>query len=52
VRVVHGGQDIPHAFCISEWDHMTPCRLSVIFTDHGEQLAEQCYEWLVAGGFV
>ncbi|OJA16252.1 hypothetical protein AZE42_00046 [Rhizopogon vesiculosus] len=36
VRVVHGHRDIPHAFCIN----------------HGEELAAQCYEWLVSGGFV
>ncbi|KAF8078790.1 hypothetical protein FPV67DRAFT_1466481 [Lyophyllum atratum] len=31
VRIVHGSQDIPHAFCIN----------------HGEQLALQCGEWLI-----
>ncbi|KAG1825749.1 uncharacterized protein BJ212DRAFT_1315857 [Suillus subaureus] len=36
VKVVHGHRDIPHAFCIS----------------HGEELAAECYEWLVSGGFV
>jgi hypothetical protein len=35
-RVIRGPADIPHAFCIN----------------HGEQLAKQCYEWLVSGGFV
>jgi len=35
-RVVHGHRNIPHAFCIN----------------HGEELAAQCYEWLVSGGFV
>ncbi|KAH9836976.1 uncharacterized protein C8Q71DRAFT_756340 [Rhodofomes roseus] len=34
VKVIHGHPDIPHAFCIN----------------HGEQLAEQCFEWLHAGG--
>ncbi|OBZ79352.1 Chromatin remodeling factor mit1 [Grifola frondosa] len=36
VKIVHGHRDIPHAFCIN----------------HGEHLAEQCYEWLRSGGFV
>lgn len=33
VKIAHGHQDIPHAFCIN----------------HGEQLAEQCFEWLHSG---
>ncbi|KAL4268111.1 AB hydrolase superfamily protein [Pleurotus pulmonarius] len=32
VRVVHGHHGIPHAYCI----------------EHGEQLADQCFEWLKA----
>lgn len=36
VKVVHGRRDIPHAFCIN----------------HSEELAAECYEWLVSGGFV
>lgn len=36
VKVVHGHHDIPHAFCIN----------------HSEELAAECYEWLVSGGFV
>ncbi|PSR76691.1 hypothetical protein PHLCEN_2v8288 [Hermanssonia centrifuga] len=36
VRYIHGPEDIPHAFCIN----------------HGEELAEQCYRWLVEGDFV
>ncbi|KAG1784137.1 hypothetical protein EV702DRAFT_1057620 [Suillus placidus] len=36
VKVVHGHRDIPHAFCIN----------------HSEELATECYEWLVSGGFV
>ncbi|KAG2159663.1 uncharacterized protein EDB93DRAFT_1196124 [Suillus bovinus] len=36
VKVVHGHRDIPHAFCIN----------------HSEELAAECYEWLVSGGFV
>lgn len=53
VKIVHGPDDIPHAFCIS----MSPLRvmhspLIVVFKDHGEQIADQCYEWLEEGGFV
>ncbi|KAG0704358.1 hypothetical protein DFH29DRAFT_911989 [Suillus ampliporus] len=36
VKVVHGHRDIPHAFCIN----------------HSEELAAQCYEWLISGRFV
>ncbi|TFK56606.1 hypothetical protein OE88DRAFT_1730078 [Heliocybe sulcata] len=36
VRAVHGHADIPHAFCIN----------------HGETVAEQCYEWLKAAFLV
>lgn len=36
VKVVHGHYEIPHAFCIN----------------HSEELAAECYEWLVSGGFV
>ncbi|GJE87575.1 hypothetical protein PsYK624_036580 [Phanerochaete sordida] len=36
VKVVHGGSDIPHAFCIN----------------HGETLAQQCVEWLAEGDFI
>lgn len=36
VKVVHGHCDIPHAFCIN----------------HSEELAAECYEWLISGGFV
>lgn len=32
VSIVHGHHDIPHAFCIN----------------HGEAVAEQCHEWLLA----
>ncbi|KZT02403.1 uncharacterized protein LAESUDRAFT_706049 [Laetiporus sulphureus 93-53] len=34
VKIVHGLQDIPHAFCIN----------------HGVQLAEQCFKWLQGAG--
>ncbi|KAG2154661.1 hypothetical protein DEU56DRAFT_769645 [Suillus clintonianus] len=36
VKVVHGHRDIPHAFCIN----------------NSEEVALECYEWLVSGGFV
>ncbi|KZT30768.1 hypothetical protein NEOLEDRAFT_1083136 [Neolentinus lepideus HHB14362 ss-1] len=36
VRVVHGHSDIPHAFCIN----------------HGEPVAEQCYEWLKSASLI
>lgn len=36
VRIVHGKQDIPHAFCIN----------------HGEAIAQTCSEWLLEGNFV
>ncbi|KAG1749818.1 uncharacterized protein EDB91DRAFT_1109833 [Suillus paluster] len=36
VKVVHGHRDIPHAFCIN----------------HSEELAAQCYAWLISGGFI
>lgn len=55
VRVVRGHRDIPHAFCIS----MCIATLSYVGlnfcflpSDHGEQVAEQCYQWLVSGGFI
>lgn len=32
VKIVHGQADIPHSFCIN----------------HGEQLAQQCFEWLLS----
>ncbi|KAI0785468.1 hypothetical protein BC629DRAFT_1517247 [Irpex lacteus] len=34
VKVAHGHPDIPHSFCIN----------------HGEAVAEQCYEWLRSSG--
>ncbi|KAI0347838.1 alpha/beta-hydrolase [Trametopsis cervina] len=36
VRIFHGHPDIPHAFCIN----------------HGEQVAEQCYQWLQSAEFI
>ncbi|KAI0094357.1 hypothetical protein BDY19DRAFT_15390 [Irpex rosettiformis] len=36
IKVVHGHPDIPHSFCIN----------------HGEAVAEQCYEWLQSSGCV
>lgn len=36
VKIVHGHQDIPHAFCIN----------------HGEELAHQCFEWLISGNLL
>ncbi|VDC05282.1 unnamed protein product [Peniophora sp. CBMAI 1063] len=36
VKVVHGHEDIPHAFCIN----------------HGEAVATQCIAWLQSGGFL
>jgi len=33
VKIVRGHRDIPHAFCIN----------------HGEDVAQQCYEWLLSG---
>jgi hypothetical protein len=53
-KIVHGQGDIPHAFCIRElcvsltsgWDNYSAS------TDHGEQLAAQCTEWLQSGHFL
>ncbi|KIJ68217.1 hypothetical protein HYDPIDRAFT_106369 [Hydnomerulius pinastri MD-312] len=35
-HIVHGGPGVPHAFCIN----------------HSEEVARQCYQWLVSAGFV
>jgi hypothetical protein len=48
VKVVHGMSGIPHDFCISQSDSMdltagTDCDT---YIDHGEQLAQQCLQWL------
>lgn len=54
IKVVHGHQDIPHAFCISELGQdITYDILAHPFTpDHGENVAHQCYEWLVQSRLV
>ena len=54
VRAVRGHADIPHAFCISELNNWSLlARGSILlFADYGEQVAAQCYEWLVFGGFI
>ncbi|KAF7967560.1 hypothetical protein HWV62_33941 [Athelia sp. TMB] len=54
VRVVHGHREIPHAFCISmstlfvSFDLTPMC----IPSDHGKQVASQCFQWLLDGGFL
>jgi hypothetical protein len=47
VRVVHGTNDIPHAFCISEdsLSQLSPCA-EYCTPEHGEEIASQCFEWL------
>jgi hypothetical protein len=48
VKIVHGHQDIPHAFCISGCCYHSPVSaLLMKTTDHGEQLATQCHEWMI-----
>lgn len=56
VKVTHGPKDIPHAFCISAY-RMFGMHTSILIhnlnvTDHGEEVAEQCFEWLQSGGFI
>lgn len=55
VKVVHGYRDIPHAFCISVFLYLIICVILMLILrsiDHSEELAAECYEWLVSGGFV
>lgn len=55
VKVIHGGTDIPHAFCISK--SIENLKLSEAHClnaygfrlDHGEDLALQCLAWMRAG---
>lgn len=55
VKVIHGHADIPHNFCTSEClCQRSGSKLSRPHRDldHGETLAEQCFEWLQAGGML
>lgn len=57
IKVVHGRQDIPHAFCISKsftsesYIRHFLLTYSLGIVDHGEDVAQQCHEWLVDGMF-
>lgn len=55
VKVVHGHCDIPHAFCISVSLYLIYFTILILTSrpiDHSEELAAECYEWLISGGFV
>ena len=55
VKVVHGHPDIPHSFCISQCLALileTDVTEAFSHPDHGEALAQQCFDWLSEGGFI
>ncbi len=56
VRVVHGHHSVPHAYCIGGSLALLTTNYCMLIhlghgpLAHGEQLADQCFEWLKALG--